>query len=76
VSLLGHSLSFSLHDEVEGRPLTPARMNYEVTSEHDLVSREVDEKKLRNLWRNGAIAWSEVPSATDWVEDLRGGKIG
>jgi hypothetical protein len=51
-------------------------MNYEVTSEHDLVSREVDEKKLRNLWRNGAIAWSEVPSATDWVEDLRGGKIG
>ena len=76
MSLHGYSVSFSLHDEVEGRPLTPARMDREVTSEHALVSREVDEEKLQNLWRSGAIAWSEVPSATDWVENLRGGKIG
>jgi hypothetical protein len=27
VSLLGHSLSFSLHDEVEGRPLTPENVD-------------------------------------------------
>lgn len=33
-----------------------------------------DEAELRQMVRRGTAAWSDVPNATDWVEDLRGGK--
>lgn len=34
----------------------------------------VDEDALSRLTRRGAVAWKDVPSATTWVDDLRGDK--
>lgn len=33
----------------------------------------VDEEALARLTRHGAVAWRDVPNATAWVDDLRGG---
>lgn len=33
----------------------------------------VDEEALARLTRRGAVAWRDVPNATAWVDDLRGG---
>ena len=33
---------------------------------------EVDEQALEVLWKKGRKAWGDVPSATEWVEKLRG----
>lgn len=33
----------------------------------------VDEDELARLLRRGALAWKEVPDATAWVDELRGG---
>lgn len=30
------------------------------------------EAALQTLWKKGAVAWKNVPSATVWVEELRG----
>lgn len=30
------------------------------------------ENALQALWQKGAIAWRDVPSASAWVEELRG----
>ena len=38
------------------------------------LSVEVDEQALAALWEKGRKAWKEVPSATDWVESLRGNR--
>ena len=35
-------------------------------------SMEVDEDKLRSLWRKGREAWAGITRPTEWVEDLRG----
>ena len=35
---------------------------------------EADERTLTNLWQKGHEAWRDVPSATGWVESLRGNK--
>lgn len=34
-------------------------------------SREVDEDKLKTLWRKGKEAWAGISSPTEWVEQLR-----
>lgn len=33
--------------------------------------REVDEDKLKALWRKGKVAWAGISSPTEWVEQLR-----
>lgn len=33
--------------------------------------REVDEDKLKSLWRKGKEAWAGISSPTEWVEQLR-----
>ena len=33
----------------------------------------VDESELARLMRRGAVAWKDVPNATAWVDELRGG---
>jgi hypothetical protein len=33
----------------------------------------VDEAELARLTRRGAQAWKDVPDATAWVDELRGG---
>lgn len=33
-----------------------------------------DEAEFRQMVQQGTAAWSDVPNATDWVEDLRGGR--
>jgi hypothetical protein len=33
--------------------------------------REVDEDKLKTLWRKGKEAWAGIGSPTEWVEQLR-----
>jgi hypothetical protein len=62
VPTTGQPLSFSLHDEIEGLPLTPENV--------DLL-KEIDEDKLKLLWRKGRKAWAEITNPTDWVERLR-----
>lgn len=34
-------------------------------------SKEIDEDKLKSLWRKGRAAWAEITSPTEWVERLR-----
>lgn len=41
--------------------------------EHD--PQQLDEIALRRLKERGAKAWRDVPSAADWVEELRGGEV-
>lgn len=33
--------------------------------------KEIDEDKLKSLWRKGRAAWSEITSPTEWVAHLR-----
>lgn len=33
--------------------------------------KEVDEDKLKSLWRKGKEAWAGISSPTEWVEQLR-----
>jgi hypothetical protein len=33
--------------------------------------KEIDEDKLKSLWRKGRKAWAEITSPTEWVEHLR-----
>ena len=33
---------------------------------------QVNEDELSRMTRRGAAAWRDIPSATDWVDDLRG----
>ena len=33
---------------------------------------QVNEDELARMTRRGALAWRDVPSATDWVDELRG----
>ena len=33
--------------------------------------KEIDEDKLKSLWRKGRAAWAEITSPTEWVERLR-----
>ena len=33
--------------------------------------QEIDEDKLKSLWRKGRAAWSEIISPTEWVERMR-----
>ena len=33
--------------------------------------KEIDEDKLKALWRKGRKAWAEITSPTEWVEHLR-----
>ncbi len=33
--------------------------------------KEIDEDKLKSLWRKGRAAWSEITSPTEWVERMR-----
>ena len=42
------------------------------TIQYPPSTNEVDERALENLWEKGRVAWRDVPSATDWVESLRG----
>jgi hypothetical protein len=35
----------------------------------------VDEESLSKLTRRGAVAWRDVPNATNWVDELRGDKL-
>lgn len=37
-------------------------------------ANEVDENELARMTRRGANAWKDVPNATAWVEELRGGQ--
>lgn len=50
------TLSFSLHDEVEGQ--TFVRANVDLLTLHQFMG-EVDEDKLWSLWRKGSEAWAE-----------------
>ena len=34
-------------------------------------SKEIDEDKLKSLWRKGRNAWAEITNPTEWVERLR-----
>lgn len=86
---IGQPLSFSLHDEVEGRPLTPenvgeakrAEMGQPMVATGELRDlrlievvrplKDIDEDKLKSLWRKGRVAWSGISSPTEWVENLR-----
>lgn len=73
-------LSFSLHDEVEGRPIAPENvdlltlhqfMGEVMESKTRLPIKEINEAELQALWQKGKVAWAGVPNATEWVEDLR-----
>lgn len=33
--------------------------------------KDIDEDKLKSLWRKGRAAWAEITSPTEWVERLR-----
>ena len=33
--------------------------------------KEIDEDKLKSLWRKGRKAWADITSPTEWVEHLR-----
>jgi hypothetical protein len=33
--------------------------------------KEIDEDKLKSLWRKGRKAWADITSPTEWVEQLR-----
>ena len=35
----------------------------------------LDEKALARMLDRGRRAWADVPSAADWVEDLRGNEV-
>lgn len=37
-------------------------------------SQEADEERLALLWEKGRVAWRDVPSATEWVEEMRGNR--
>jgi len=37
------------------------------------VVRQTAPVGLDRMWQAGASAWSDVPNATAWVDDLRGG---
>jgi hypothetical protein len=70
------SVSFSLHDEVEGREITPENVDLLTLHQAHLIdvvkpSREVDEDKLKALWQKGKEAWAGISSPTEWVEQLR-----
>ncbi len=80
MSLARQTLSFSLHDEVEGRPLTPE--NVDLLTLHKFMGEvnysnpedapgEIDEEMLKTLWRKGKEAWAGISSPTEWVEDSR-----
>ena len=60
-------LERSLDDVVGGRTLQITNSSQFLTH-----SNEVDERALENLWKKGREAWRDVPSATGWVESLRG----
>lgn len=40
--------------------------------EHD---SKLDEQAMARLTGRGAIAWKDVPNASQWVDDLRGGLV-
>jgi hypothetical protein len=80
VNLPRQTLSLSLHDDLEGQPLTPENvdlltlhtfMGEVIDSNPYDVSREIDEEKLKALWRKGKEAWVRISSPTEWVEDSR-----
>jgi len=106
VARIGQALSFSLQDEVDGRPLTPenvdlltlhqflgevieliqgeakrAEMGQPTVATEEVLElrlievvrplKDIDEDKLKSLWRKGRVAWSGISSPTEWVENLR-----
>lgn len=40
-------------------------------SEYSKAAKELEDA-LQTLWKKGAVAWKNVPSATAWVEELQG----
>lgn len=38
-------------------------------------NKEALEEQLQALWQKGKIAWADVPTATDWVEEMRGERV-
>jgi hypothetical protein len=69
--MLRQTLYFSLHDEVEDRPRTPKNSRDMIDTPNDQISTNVDEEKLKDLWRKGKEAWAGISSPTEWVEQLR-----
>ena len=50
-------------------PLVAAAFQAEIDVVRPL--KEIDEDKLKSLWRKGRNAWAEITSPTEWVERLR-----
>lgn len=44
-----------------------------VTQASDACQPTYNEAEFKQMVRRGTAAWTDVPDATDWVEDLRGG---
>jgi hypothetical protein len=63
-------VEFALDETIGGQPLTPDTVD--LPTSRGLLA---DERALAELWRKGREAWRDVPSAVDWVEELRGNSL-
>lgn len=62
-----------LHISAEENLLTGALRN-PVLLAFEAHQPAYDEAEFQQMVRRGTAAWSDVPDASDWVEDLRGGR--
>lgn len=62
-----------LHISAEENLLTGAIRN-PVLLAFEAHQPTFDETEFRQMVQRGTAAWSDVPNASDWVEDLRGGR--
>jgi hypothetical protein len=62
-----------LHISAEENLLTGAIRN-PVLLAFEAHQPAYDETEFQQMVQRGTAAWSDVPNATDWVEDLRGGR--
>ena len=75
-----------MRDDTVNRLYKPAMLR--IRAEYNVLSQElrnaillefveyaprVDEAELERLTRRGVNAWKDVPDATAWVDELRGG---
>lgn len=76
----------ALRDDAVNRLYKPAMLR--IHAEYNVLTQElrnatllefveyaprVDEAELERLTRRGAVAWKDVPDATAWIDELRGG---